>query len=64
MKDDDDFIELFNALPEDLQHELIKAVEESDATSASRNTQVSREIARGRNAYGKDSRARVKPHQS
>ena len=34
MKDDDEFIELFNALPKDLQHELIKAVEESDATSA------------------------------
>jgi hypothetical protein len=33
MKDDDDFTELFDALPEDLRDELIKAVEESDATS-------------------------------
>jgi hypothetical protein len=61
MTDDDDFTELFNAFPKDLQHEVIKAVEESDATSASRNTQVSREIARGSNAYGKDLRASVKP---
>jgi len=33
MKDEDDFTELFNTLPKDLQEELIKAVEESDATS-------------------------------
>lgn len=33
MKDDEDFTELFKALPEDIQDELIKAVEESDATS-------------------------------
>ncbi len=34
MKDDDDFTEMFNALPEDLRDELLAAVKESDATSA------------------------------
>src|SRR5271169_2833857 len=33
MKDDDDFTELFNALPKDLRDELARAVEESGATS-------------------------------
>jgi len=34
MKEEDDFLEMFKALPKDIQDELLKAVEESGATSA------------------------------